>query len=1596
MRSIEYMLNSNERMGFIIEYMSSYDEKIKMANKNGLFDAAKMFELFAIEVCNVWFGQKFSNLNDETATYPYVDLISENRELLVQVSTVQDVPTKIKTTLEKIRDSKEKKCSDLKNIVFFVLSNNSIDKVREYSGDNQIGSISFTIKDNLITTNDIITKAQNDLNFQKKLYKVLKDEYENFNINIRKFKGALELSNSGLKNIEGLINGEYEIDRNEFLEKITKDNERYISIQGGAGSGKSVLCKKYVENEKLVLYARAERFLEESHIDDIWGCCIQDVLECINGNKLIFFIDALEFIADCAETKFELLQYLYDMAAEYQNVYIVTSCRTSDKNAFIKLETNFSIKIYEVGDITEDELALLMKQYPIIHKMYKTNSYVDLLKSPFYINLIVSNSMDIDNIGDENSLREYIWKNIICLEEKSRMYGILSNKVIETVEKIVFERARKFMLGIHKDDIDRDIMHALLSEGVIAQQGDYIRLKYDIFEDICFEHYFDKAFDLCKGKYKTFYDEIENLGRCVYRRYQIWISNKMFIQVNRDKFLYSLTFSDEIPQSWKRQTEIGIVKSRFCDNYFEEQGSEILEQGMLFDFVKNINLFAFEGELLHIRQESPQMKLSPIGNGRPCIIRLLKNEEIYKKNIIGRDDIVKLCLDYAKQEDKVAVIASDACTMMEYYVEYSLQESEQENYYKIIDEISSCLEALYRMADNSEEWLKKFFNTLINNYINGNRKSMRKSEDIMEWTLKNAYPTLVTGLASELCSIADILWLRGKVDAEKFDFYRADRLSKGFEYGLSEKAEHYNYLYRTVYENAFLWNLFRLNFKVGFHWAIQFINRVILEYATNNPEYVIKIKVKISESNAIKEYWGNGNMWLAGIRDHNVPTLIGDVIFCLKEAIISSLEICKKDHEFTVAFSNYVKETIYSKSNNIVLLTIIESIGMHFENELPGYALDLATSIELVHWDTTRYMLYKKNPTKELLERQILKTMGIPELKDRYELDKKCDSSIQEYVSHTQIYFDSMVQDKCYGILDYLYSIIKNDAENAQDYLQIQKMDMRGAKATKITDNIIMLEPQISGEAEKIVLRQEEFNKPKQRLNAAIKKCNDNMVSGQIDLPSTLDAIKVILELMKDTDMAFQYENLLILLIASAINHQELENEKREKFCTIWINGIEKLFPNGSFLADTALMPVLLNQLENDVAIGIKNKIKKIVLDCLMYKGQHGVIDEMAKYVKRYLANHETLAQAVFNTIIKLSEDQMEHQKYNANYLKVSKKDKEFIFNPNMQPKLSGIDRYIKDDDGNCYTSREEEIIDRYLLQEESLEIDVFDMSNYDISTICYVANCGLNFTNESFRMVIHEILLCVIDIWKYTKRNYNAHEIFDVYQEHEIIELFQREMIQTQDDAKMAIDILFEEIDFTKFTTDTIEFYQDIFGNFLCEFFDSYVDSKRRNICKKKILYIEKKVNDIDEEYVRIQLYKSLMLSVTRYCTGDWSKIKTNYSYVDKQFLNKQFTKYGKYHIKELLRTIYQMHMDELLPEILISIRNSFQNAKSEVNKFKKSIREQEAIVQLIILKSFITYSDKIKQDQELIEAYEDILEILINLNYEQAAVILDEFRIH
>lgn len=71
--------------------------------------------------------------------------------------------------------------------------------------------------------------------------------------NIKKFLRAIEISKEiELENIEELINGEYEIDRSEIIETIQAGREKLVSIQGNAGSGKSVVCKKLLKGKEYV------------------------------------------------------------------------------------------------------------------------------------------------------------------------------------------------------------------------------------------------------------------------------------------------------------------------------------------------------------------------------------------------------------------------------------------------------------------------------------------------------------------------------------------------------------------------------------------------------------------------------------------------------------------------------------------------------------------------------------------------------------------------------------------------------------------------------------------------------------------------------------------------------------------------------------------------------------------------------------------------------------------------------------------------------------------------------------------------------------------------------------------------------------------------------------------------------------------------------------------------------------------------------------------------------------------------------------------------------------------------------------------------
>lgn len=1568
------MKESNERIQYIADYISAYEEKIKLLNTKGLFDSATLFELFAIEVGSLYFGQQFRNLNINKYTYPCVDLISTDEKIVIQVSTTKNIPSKIKKTLEHIKNSDRPEINSLKNVKFFVLNNESVDKVKNYTGNAQIGEIPFDKENDLITTRDILEKATTNLEFQIALYELLKKEYESIKDNLQEFQKTIEISKSvGLGNIDCKINNEYEIDREELISRIQEDDHKNISIQGGAGSGKSVLCKKLVANKTNLVYARAERFLEETDINKIWGFDVGLTLKYLKDKPVVFFVDSLEFIAD-NRTKYDLLCALYEYTENYPTVKIITSCRTSDKASFLKIERKYSVNVYEVPDLSITEQQKIAEKYTVVKKMLDMRTYAALLTSPFYINLIISKITDIDNISDENQLRDYIWQDIICLK---------NNKTKEVIESIVFTRAKEFSLGAKIMEYDTPIIDDLLSKNILISSNGSVRLRYDIFEDICFEQYLDAEFNRCKGVYNKFYNEIESLGRCVYRRYQIWISNKLFAKINREKFLYELIFSDTIPQHWRRQTEIGLVKSRYCGDFFNDYGQAIIKNGMIKKFIKTTNLYAFEIDNTLEKIDS-YIHLKPSGGGRQNLINIVLDFKLYQETEVSLHDIEKLCTDYSKVLIKDKHTAESACLVLTGIVDdYFLSGLETKDFSYISGEIIRLLEPIYRMAEYCSLWIKALFAKITSFYKEERREEKRLSEKIIKDTLDFKHIYLAKIMPVELCALAEMFWtFSPHEEKDRCGNTFHEREDEFYYYGLSEQAQNYEHGSNrsTALNSNFFLVLFQTNFWQALSWSIEFVNKAVLNLSKNSNENLLEYKIQFVEENTSKTYLGVPDMWLVTAQNGKMPMIISDLLFCLKTVLRSIIKSKLYTDGEIFEFAESVKKFIYEKSNNIASLTIITDIGMEFSEKLPGYTLDIVTNIHLVRNDTARFIFLEPNPIKQLLEKQIAMTIRMPEnfLVDRYHRPNAENYELSYYIQVAQYSSDNKTKEKCYKILDYLYSIIPNDNENAGDYLQIQKMDLRTAKVEQIDDTAFTLTPTITGEAKKLV-DEYQAKKSYEELASLINNCSEKISRNTLEIGDALKTIELIVKGKINEYEQANYDRFLVVLFVWILKHQQADNGVRAEICQMWIDRINVYFANGQFIFEYSLCNILFEQIETDVCASIKEQIKELIVELLIYDGNHGIIQDISRAAKSYLRTNKQLAQTVFNACVELAKDEMNHQKFNAKF------------------NSGNSDTNRRKTFEKKYQTEKKKIINKFLFENASLDLSEFDMDDYDIKLMCYALNCGLSLNAPIFSGVVKKFFEALLDMWKENKGTYDAHGIINTDDLFQVMSFFQKELLENEANASTVLDIFFSGIDFSGFSHSAMVFYRDIFGALLADYFDAHSDRERRAKCMTIISMLEERVILVKEENIKNEFYKMLTLSMTNYgAGGDWSGCQSGYSYQDIRFLNRLFSQYGGFHLKELLGTIYKLHLNKLLPQILLSVRDAFRVGEADADKFAGIVREKKIVVLIMISKAFLDFSDEIKIDDDLTKAFEEILEILSELNYEEAATILDEFRVH
>ena len=174
---------------------------------------------------------------------------------------------------------------------------------------------------------------------------------------------------------------------------------------------------------------------------------------------------------------------------------------------------------------------------------------------------------------------------------------------------------------------------------------------------------------------------------------------------------------------------------------------------------------------------------------------------------------------------------------------------------------------------------------------------------------------------------------------------------------------------------------------------------------------------------------------------------------------------------------------------------------------------------------------------------------------------------------------------------------------------------------TAIDEKTIMIEPQIKGEAQKIVKNNEDENEPLLKMNEILNRLVSDINEKKADADQIVSVIDTLCEKMKDDyRIEMQFESILVTLIASALIMPDVTDEQRNKLVDEWIRRVKKIFLNQSYVAEVNMVIALWEQLNKDINNDLKQQILLMILKSIINDDNSGLISQIAELTKYFLA----------------------------------------------------------------------------------------------------------------------------------------------------------------------------------------------------------------------------------------------------------------------------------------------------------------------------------------------------------------------------------------
>jgi hypothetical protein len=761
-----------------------------------------------------------------------------------------------------------------------------------------------------------------------------------------------ELILSPIKNSIGLVH----FDRTELKSTIVNSvySNSITIVEGKPGVGKSAIMKDLFQNEYKnanILTFKADQFHEPtlSNVLSKQGINekLEDLFTCIALlNDRIIYIDSFEkLLESSSENAFS--QFL-SFIKSTPHIKVIVSCRQY-ATSLICLKYHIAKESYqkiEIPELTSEELKQVSEKYPQLLPILSNKRVKQLLKSPKYLDLLLTiidnNDKNLDDISITN-LKNILWKNII--ENNPTQNLGLERKRHNAFLNIAVNRAIEMKLFTTPDNDLEDAIAALEKDHIIIKNGSEYEYapSHDILEDWALSKHINNAYEKASDN-NEFFESIGN-SPAIRRAFRLWIEDSLIDNdENKIEFINSTIDDENIDDYWKDEVLIATFRSEDCSYFFTTHNQKLLENdGQLFN--RCIHLIKTT-----CKNESNNFYI-PTGSGWHEIIRFydnhmqeLQNQRSTIATFISEWKIKFFLSENITDEEVISVKYIVSTFIKEYENDdeywhkepYSIQIKELVNVlFSIVEhsekEVTSLIE---RSKNRQDNWrMNIFYDNVIENVLSYNGASM----------LSKKIPQ----------TIIDLAWDKWKLNPEKEKskiFGHA--LPMGFEdaWGIKEK---HSFFPAGIYKTPIL-PLLRKSPLVALDFISDFLNYSIGEYVKAPVDIKHRtIEVTIELNNKEKRtLYGCYELW-ATYRSFSTTH---DAIQCILISLEHFLLECAKTKSKTSKSNiQYMFEYLLEKTNNVAIPSVLASVAMAYPEEVSQEMLPLFTVKEFFDWDSSRF-----------------------------------------------------------------------------------------------------------------------------------------------------------------------------------------------------------------------------------------------------------------------------------------------------------------------------------------------------------------------------------------------------------------------------------------------------------------------------------------------------------------------------------------------------------------------------------------------------------------------------------------------------------------